>query len=117
MSTIPPPRPLIFKDMNVEQFIKELNREFPIHLEYQKDLIDRVHARYPVLERSQIAYLIKNIFIVIRELLLRGKVLQLREIFNNTRLEVITNEKVGHLGSNHAVRLTAKTPPHLKGRK
>src|SRR5271166_3226504 len=95
MKKLIPSKPLIFKDQTNQQMVDQLNSDCPISLKYNIDLVNRVHARYPLLEKSEVGIIIKAIFGSFRDLLVLGKVLNFNNIFFNMRILVFSHCKKG----------------------
>lgn len=61
-----------YENMTHSQFVDMIDREFPISLKYNANLINRIQARYPILTKSQIAIIVKALFLAIRRIILMG---------------------------------------------
>lgn len=64
-----------------EKIVEIMDKESPISLKYNEDLVNRVHARFPVEDKAKIALIIKNIFIAIRKYLILGYILEFYGFF------------------------------------
>lgn len=101
------PQHFWFKDQTNKQVADGLNRNHPITIAHNKDLLDRVHARYPLLERKQVAYIIKNVFTSFRELLIMGKILHVLEIGRDWRMTfTLLHRKAGVILSKVKIKIT-----------
>lgn len=72
----------IFKDLTDQEAYDQLNKQYPIKLKYQEDLIDRIYSRYPYLNKVEIAIIVKTTFEGMRYFLLIGKNLHFKKISN-----------------------------------
>lgn len=105
-------KPFFFKDLSHQDMIKIVNTELPISLKYNEDLINRVHSRYPYLEKTTIAFIVKNIFQSLRELLILGKVLNFNKLFFDTKFYFFPHRRNGHILPSLKVKIS--TPPPLR---
>jgi len=105
-------KPFYFKDKTHQEVVEEINKELPINLKYNEDLVDRVHARYPLISKSEIAIIIKLIFENFRELLILGNILNFHNLFFNTKLYFFDYKKNGYRFPYVRVKIT--TPPKLR---
>jgi len=101
-----------FKDHSKQEMVNQINKDLPISIKYNEDLVNRVYNRYPLINKSEVAIIIKSIFIVIRELLILGKVLSFGDLFFNTQLKFFTFRYKGVIFPS--LRVSLITPPKLK---
>ncbi len=87
-----------------------INHEYPINLKYNEDLVNRVHNRYPILKKSEISIIIKEVFQSMRELLLLGHILNFHNLFFDTKLHIFNY----HNKLKSAIKVKISTPPSLK---
>jgi len=64
----------------------DFNKEFPISLARIQHIIDRVHDRYPIVDKSDIALVTKTFFESIRSILLAGGTVSISNFFTDMRL-------------------------------
>lgn len=64
----------------------DLNKIFPISLVNIQHIINRVHARYPILEKQDITLIIKSFFESIRYILINGDSISISNLFTNMQL-------------------------------
>ena len=50
--------PFGFKDLDHEQVIEFMNEEYPVNIRYNEDLINRIHTRYPILDKASISVIV-----------------------------------------------------------
>ncbi len=105
-------KPFYFKDKTHLQMIEQLNMDYPINLKYNEDLVERVHNRYPLIDKAQVGFIIKLIFQSIRELLVMGKILNFNKLFFDTKLFVIDKKKNGNILPTLKVKIS--TPPPMR---
>ena len=102
----------MFKDQTNQQMVDQLNAERPISLKYNIDLVNRVHARYPLLEKSEVAIIIKAVFVSLRDLLVLGKILNFNNLFFDTKFYFYSYRKNKvHLPS---LKVKITTPPPVR---
>lgn len=99
-----------FKDKTHQQVVNLLNKEDPINLKYNEDLVDRVYARYPFIEKSQVSLIIKGVFQSFRDLLVSGETLNFNGVFFNTKLFFYIRKR----SKNPLAKIKISTPPKLK---
>lgn len=66
---------------------------YPIKLDNNLDVIDRVSLRFPYLNRAHIMVIIQTIFTTLRELVLQGNIVNLYPLAPNFRLYVFKHSK------------------------
>ena len=89
-----------------------LNDKYPISLKHNEDLVNRVHARYPLLHKSEVGAVIKAIFGSLRDLLVLGKILNFNGLFFDAKLHFFDYRRDGHILPSLKVRIS--TPPKLR---
>ena len=104
--------PFHFKDMTHQQMADHLNENHPISLRHNEDLINRVHARYPVLDKSEVGIIVKAVFASFRDLLVLGKILNFNSLFFDTKLHFFDHRRNGRILPSLKVRMS--TPPKLR---
>lgn len=100
-----------FQDMTHQQVVDELNSTIPVNLKYNEDLVDRVHKRYPFLDKTQVALIIRAVFQSFRDMLVLGKILNFNKLFFDTKLFVFDHWKNGHIFPSLKVKIS--TPPTM----
>lgn len=103
----------VFKDMSHQDMVDTLNKESPINLRHNEDLVNRIYDRYPMIKKSEIALIIKGVFQSLRDLLVLGKILNFNNVFFDTKLHFFDyHQKDGHILASLKVKIT--TPPPLR---
>jgi hypothetical protein len=92
--------------------VDELNDNYPISLKYNEDLVNRVHAKYPLLDKSEVGIIIKAIFASFRDLLVLGKIMNFNNLFFDTKLHFFAHRRDGRILPSLKVRIS--TPPKLR---
>ena len=105
-------RPYFFKDKTNEEVVDLLNSKYKISLKNNKDLVERVFARYPFVSKTQIAVIIHTVFSTMRELLVIGNILNFNGLFFDTKLDIFGRKHRGNLYT--ALRVLAGIPPTWK---
>jgi hypothetical protein len=101
-----------FKDLDHQQVVDLLNLEKPVNIKYNEDLVDRVHTRYPLIDKIQISIIIKAIFQSFRDLLILGKVINLNNLFFDTKFHFFPHRREGRILPSLKVKIS--TPPPLR---
>ena len=104
--------PFFFKEHSHQQMVDELNNEYPISLKHNEDLINRVYARYPLLDKSEIGIIVKAVFSSFRDLLVLGKVLNFNTLFFDTKLLFFTHKRDGVIFPS--LKVSVSTPPKMR---
>ena len=78
--------PFWFDGYTRQEMVDRLNLENPISLRKNKDLVERVCARYPLLPKAEVANTIRQIFQALRDLLILGKIINSKPLFWHMRL-------------------------------
>lgn len=104
--------PFYFKDISHQQVVDEINITHPINIKYNEDLVDRVYARYPLIDKTQTGIIIKAIFQSFRDLLILGKVLNFNSLFFDTKLLFFSHKRGVVIFP--ALKVEISTPPPLR---
>lgn len=104
--------PFSFKNKTHQQMVDELNNDYPISLRNNEDLVNRVYARYPFLDKSEVGIIVKAVFASFRDLLVLGKILNFNNLFFNTKLHFFDFRRNGHI--LQALKIRISTPPKLR---
>jgi hypothetical protein len=108
------PKKYYFKDITHQQAADILNKDYPINLKLNEDLVNRVHLRYSLISKKEVAIIIRGVFESMRELLLLGKVLNFNDFLMDLHFKVIKVKSIwdGSFVPKLTVALT--TPSVLK---
>jgi len=101
-----------FRSNSNQEMVDRLNIERPINLKHNEELINRIHARYPVIDKSEVGIIVKAVFSSIRDLWVLGKVLNFNNLFLGAKLHFFQRPGGGRILPSLKVRLT--TPPQLR---
>lgn len=108
--------PFYFKD--IDKFIEELNKDFPIKLSNMEDIIEKVHLKYPLISKAEISLIIKNIFLSLRELLFRGYTMRFLGLIDIFRVNIYLKAQKSYLTKtvrNYInLRVQGNTPKNIK---
>lgn len=105
-------KPFFFQDLSHREMVDLINSDLPISLKHNESLIDRVHARYPLIEKSEVSIIVKAIFQSFRDLLVLGKVLNFNNLFFDAKLHFFDYRKDGRILPSLKVKIS--TPPPLR---
>lgn len=100
---------LRYKDRTPEDVVDLLNKKIPISLKYNEDIINRIHAKYPLLSKTEISVVVLGVFQTIRDLLILNKEISVNGLFNHFRF--IYGGKSDH---NRCVSYFLRTPKSLR---
>jgi hypothetical protein len=64
-----------------QQVVDIINEKLPISIKKLENLVNRVHLRYPLLTKTEIAVIVKGAFETMRDLLILKKRLKLDHVF------------------------------------
>ena len=106
------PVPFYFQYLSNDLIAKFINIRFPINLKYNEDLLDRVHSRYPLIEKGLIAIIIQQTFQAWRDLLILGHIFDIQSVFLKARLFFNKHTRSGVIYPQLKVQI--HTPSKLK---
>lgn len=112
MKKVKTTKPFVFDSKTHQEVSSLLDTDLPVSLKYNEDLIDRIHARYPYVSKTEISVVVKGIFESLRELLVLGKILNFNKLFFDTKLHFFGYRKDGHILPSLKVKIG--TPPPLR---
>jgi hypothetical protein len=105
-------KPFYFKDKTHQEMVDLLNSELPINLKYNEELVNRIHAKYPLIDKSQVAYIVRAVFQSFRDLLVLQKVLNFNNLFFDAKLLIFAHHRKGVIFP--AIKIEMTTPPRLR---
>lgn len=82
------PNEISFKDITNDEFCDLINKLVPIDLRNNSDLIDRVSAKYKMVDKTEIAIVILAFFKALRSSLCLNKTITIANLFSNCRIAV-----------------------------
>ena len=80
------PTSFFFEHYSNGLIAKFINLQYPISLKYNEDLLNRVASRYPLIDKSLVALILKQFFQSWRDLLILGYTFELQKVFPFARL-------------------------------
>ena len=105
-------KPFYFVNMSKQEVVNELNKEYPVNIKYNEDLVNRVCVRYPFISKTEVSIIVKAVFQSFRDLLVLGKVLNFNTLFFDAKLYFFSYCYRGCILPSLKVKLT--TPPKLR---
>ena len=104
-----------FKQKTHEEVVNIINDKIPIKLNNNEDLVTRVHNRYPMVSKAEVALVVKSAFEVIRDCIILGKTINLHSIIVGMSLSFsfIKNKNKRKKRKTHVV-MKLMTPKHLR---
>lgn len=106
------PTPFSFKDKTHQEVVDIIDKEYPINLVNNQDLIDRIHAKCPFITKPEISIVVKQVFTCWRELLILGNVLNFNTLFFDCKLNIFKQRR--KLGISNTIEVKMSTPPPLR---
>jgi hypothetical protein len=104
-------KPFFFTISN-QEVIDILDRDYPINMRYNEELINRIHSRYPLISKYEISIIVKAVFSSFRDLLILEKVLNFNNLFFDAKLLFFACCRRGHILPSLKVQIS--TPPKLR---
>lgn len=101
-----------FNDLSRQEMVDQLNTNLPVSIKYNEDLVNRVYARYLLLNKSEVSIIIKAVFQGMRDLLILGKILNFNTLFFDMKLYFFGHRRNGHILPSLKVKIS--TPPSLR---
>lgn len=77
--------------MDRKDLVEEINKNYPIKLSKMEKIIDNISNKYPYLEKTQIAFIVKSTFENIRKFLILGDTIKIQNFMNFTKLKITKN--------------------------
>lgn len=112
MKRTKPVEPFYFKSLSKQDVIDMLNKDYPIKLKYNEDLIDRIHNRYPFINKTEVSIIVLAVFQSFRDLLILGKILSFNNFLFDMKLYFFDYCYKGHIVPSLKVRVS--TPPKMR---
>lgn len=104
--------PFSFRDQSKQEVVDLLNQENPVNLKYNEDLVNRIHQKYPIISRADVALIVRAAFQSIRDLMILGKVLNFNTLFFDAKLHFFQYRQGGHILPSLKVKVS--TPPPMR---
>lgn len=92
--------------------IKDLDVELPISLEHIQPIIDRIHLRYPILNKYEIVIIVNSFFKIVRSLMVSGDTLSINGLFPHMKL--LEFNKIRKNKFSRIVKVKLSTPRKMK---
>jgi hypothetical protein len=105
-------KPFYFNDLSHQEVINLLNIDYPVNIKYNEDLVNRVYAKYPLIDKTQVSIIVKAVFQSFRELLVLGKVLNFNNLFFDCKLHFFSYRRGDHILP--CLKVKVSTPPPLR---
>jgi hypothetical protein len=101
-----------FTDHTPSQMVEEIDKKLPISIVRNEDLIDRIHQKYPDINKSSVALIVKEVFRSFRTFLVLGKVMNFNKLFFDCKLLFFPYRKNDHIVPSLKVKIS--TPPQMR---
>jgi len=102
-------RKFYFENLSEVDIINLVNREQPINIKHLSFIVDKIYAKYPLIDKSEISVIVRAVFESIREFLILGYIINFNKTFFDMKFHVFQFAKKF---SGLKVKLT--TPPHIR---
>jgi nucleoid DNA-binding protein len=102
-----------YKNRTHREVYDIVEKELPISLKNNENLINQIHERYPILSKTEISIIVKMVFSSLREMLILGKIINIRTILAYMRLsfnKVVFKNKKNQIN----VKVKLHTPDNLR---
>lgn len=90
----------------------DINTNLPISLENIQPIIDRIHLKYPVVNKYEITLVVKSFFECIREILIAGDTISINSFFS--KMHLISFYKMRKNKISKVVKVKLTTPRKFK---
>lgn len=101
-----------FRDLSNEELKNSVNNNYPIRISQLELIIDRIHHKYPSLDKSEISLVVRAVFESLRDFLILGYVINFNKFLSDMKLNFFTRVIDGKIGS--ALRVKLQTPKTLR---
>jgi hypothetical protein len=96
----------------------EIDQFFPIKITQIESLLERIHEQYPLVDRTEIAWVVKGFFSVLRRKLLNGEAISFGLLVKSFHFVVSKRSPNREAGSSVEpllqIRVRLRTPPRLR---
>lgn len=101
-----------FKDRTHQEVSDDIDSILPIDLVENQDLIERIYSQYPIINKAEISFIVKEIFKAIRQLLILGNILNFNGLLFDTKFYFYRCARSD--GTIAKLKINASTPMQLK---
>ena len=101
-----------YLEISKEEFRDQVNESFPIEIRQLEPIIDRIHHKYPLIDKTQISLIVRAVFESLRDFLILGYEINFNKLLTNMKLNFFTHVIDGKI--RPALRVKLKTPPTLR---
>lgn len=70
-----------------QEIVDIINKELPISLKYNEDLVNRIHEKYPLISKAETAVIVKGVFQTMRDVLVSNQILHVASVFCHVKLK------------------------------
>jgi hypothetical protein len=109
-------RPFFFVGKTHEEMAQIVNKKIPIRIPKCEYLIDKIHDKYFLLNKTEISLVVVKIFETFREILILGRILNIHHLLNNTKLFFYLSPIPGvkEKANLPNVKINLSTPPDMR---
>ena len=101
-----------FKDKSNQEIINEINEKYQVTAHFQKEIIDRIYVRYPIIPREEIETIVSGILKTIRDCLISGDIITIKGLFLDARIDFSVMKN--NYGTVCKTLVKVKTPPAMR---
>jgi hypothetical protein len=95
-----------------KELIEDINKDLPINIKKLEVIVNRIHEKYPLLDKSDVAIVVKTIFETMRELLIKNHEISVNNFFKSMKFYYFTHCRQGHIIP--ALKIKINTSPKLR---
>jgi len=96
----------------VEDLVDDIRSKLPINIKKLENIIDRIHEKYPLIDKTEVAIIVKAIFETMRELLIQKRQININNFFNSMKFYYFTGFRLGHIVPSLKIKIN--TSPKLR---
>lgn len=97
-----------FDQLTHDDMVELLNSEYPINIKHLSIIVDKIYAKYPLIDKIEISIIVRAVFESIREFLVLGHIINFNKIFFDTKLHFFKfKEAIG-------LKVKLTTPPYIR---
>jgi hypothetical protein len=103
---------LIFNEITDQEIIQLINKDYPINIKFMERIIDRIYAKYPLIDKIEISIIVRAVFESIREFLILGYIINFNRFVFDMKLHVF--EYAAKTKKYLGLKVKATTPPSIR---
>ncbi len=105
-------RAFYFDQLSSEDLIKLVNSELPINIKHLAIIVDKIYAKYPLIDKTEISIIVRAVFESIREFLILGYIINFNKYFFDMKFHFF--EFAAKAKKYTSLKVKVTTPPHVR---